>query len=172
VRRVTAEAIRKRRSEDLLVYLALARFGTRPRLLQLPGTLRADRRAFFGSYAKACRQADELLFRAGDAGAIDEACARSSVGKRLPDDLYVHVAPGGSRRSARLVSAAPGSCRTSSIPTSTPTRTRPSSAPSACRCATAGSIATTTPRPTTRRCCIAKKRSWRRTIRCTPNSPG
>ena len=47
-------------------------------------------RAFFGTYAKACRQADELLFQAGDAQAIDDACKRSVVGKLLPDDLYVH----------------------------------------------------------------------------------
>jgi DNA phosphorothioation-associated putative methyltransferase len=47
-------------------------------------------RAFFGTYAKACRLADELLFRAGDATAIDEACKRSAIGKLLPDDLYVH----------------------------------------------------------------------------------
>jgi DNA phosphorothioation-associated putative methyltransferase len=47
-------------------------------------------RVFFGTYAKACQQADELLFRAGDAAAIDDACQRSPVGKLLPDDLYVH----------------------------------------------------------------------------------
>src|SRR5690242_150992 len=47
-------------------------------------------RAFFGTYARACQRADELLFRAGDAAAIDEACWRSPVGKLLPDDLYVH----------------------------------------------------------------------------------
>jgi DNA phosphorothioation-associated putative methyltransferase len=47
-------------------------------------------RAFFGSYTKACQRADEFLFRAGDAAAIDEACQRSPVGKKLPDDLYVH----------------------------------------------------------------------------------
>jgi DNA phosphorothioation-associated putative methyltransferase len=47
-------------------------------------------RAFLGAYTKACQQADELLFRAGDAAAIDEACRRSPVGKQLPDDLYVH----------------------------------------------------------------------------------
>jgi DNA phosphorothioation-associated putative methyltransferase len=94
VRRVTGpaewEAIRQRRTEDLLVYLALARFGKRPSLSQLPRTLQRDMRAFFGTYMKACRQADDLLFRAGDAGAIDEACACSPVGKLLPDDLYVH----------------------------------------------------------------------------------
>jgi DNA phosphorothioation-associated putative methyltransferase len=94
VRRVTGaaewDAIRQRRSEDLLVYLALARFRKRPPLGQLPRTLQKDMRAFFGTYTKACQRADELLFKAGDAAALDEACQRSPVGKLLPDDLYVH----------------------------------------------------------------------------------
>ena len=94
VRRITGEeeweAVRRRRTEDLLVYLALARFRKRPALGQLPPTLQRDMRAFFGTYTRACRQADELLFRAGDAAAIDEACKRSPLGKLLPDDLYVH----------------------------------------------------------------------------------
>jgi DNA phosphorothioation-associated putative methyltransferase len=94
VRRVTGsaewEAIRGRRTEDLLVYLALARFRKRPPLRQLPRCLQLDMRAFFGTYTKACQQADELLFRAGDATAIDAACHRSPVGKKLPDDLYIH----------------------------------------------------------------------------------
>jgi DNA phosphorothioation-associated putative methyltransferase len=84
------DAIRERRSEDLLVYLALARFRKRPPLGKLPRTLQRDMRAFFGTYTRACQRADELLFRAGDAAAIDEACQRSGVGKLLPDDLYVH----------------------------------------------------------------------------------
>jgi DNA phosphorothioation-associated putative methyltransferase len=94
VRRVTGEAeweaLRQRRTEDLLVYLALARFRRRPALGQLPPTLRADLRAFFGTYTKACQRADELLFKAGDPAAVDDACRRSPVGKLLPDDLYVH----------------------------------------------------------------------------------
>jgi DNA phosphorothioation-associated putative methyltransferase len=94
IRRVTGEAewevIRRRRVEDLVVYLALARFRKRPKRTQLPLTLQADMRAFFGTYARACGQADELLFRAGDSTAIDETCRRSPVGKLLPDDLYVH----------------------------------------------------------------------------------
>jgi DNA phosphorothioation-associated putative methyltransferase len=84
------EAIAQRRREDLLVYLALARFGKRPRLSQLPPGLRRDMKAFFGAYNRACAEADALLYQAGDAAAIDEACARSAVGKLLPDDLYVH----------------------------------------------------------------------------------
>ncbi len=94
VRRITGsgewEAIRQRRKEDLLVYLALARFRKRPALGQLPRPLQRDMRTFFGTYTKACQQADELLFRAGDAVAIDKACQHSPVGKQLPDDLYIH----------------------------------------------------------------------------------
>lgn len=84
------EAIGRRRREDLLVYLALGRFRKRPAISYLPLTLQRDIRAFFGSYTKACGEADELLFKTGDATAIDEACKRSAVGKLLPDDLYVH----------------------------------------------------------------------------------
>jgi DNA phosphorothioation-associated putative methyltransferase len=49
-----------------------------------------DIRAFFGRYTKACRQADDLLFRSGNAEAVDEACRQSQVGKLLPSALYVH----------------------------------------------------------------------------------
>src|SRR5262249_437860 len=56
----------------------------------LPMTLQRDMRVFFGGYPKACKEADELLFRAGNADAVDEACRRSPVGKLLPDAIYVH----------------------------------------------------------------------------------
>jgi DNA phosphorothioation-associated putative methyltransferase len=83
------EASRRRR-EDLLVYLALARFRKRPPLAKLPATLQRDMRVFFGSYPKACKEADELLFSAGDAKAVDKGCGRSPLGKILPEALYVH----------------------------------------------------------------------------------
>ena len=94
VKRVTGasewEEITQRRSEDLLVYLALGRFRRRPPISVLPLGLQRDIRAFFGSYANACRLADELLFKAGDADAVDEACRKSTIGKLLPNALYVH----------------------------------------------------------------------------------
>jgi DNA phosphorothioation-associated putative methyltransferase len=86
----TWDLIARRRREDLLVYLALARFRKRPGFSALPLPLQRDMKCFFGSYTKACALADELLFQAGDASAIDAACQRSAVGKLLPDDLYVH----------------------------------------------------------------------------------
>lgn len=94
IRRITGaetwKSIAQRRREDLLVYLALSRFQKRPSFASLPLTLQRDMKAFFGSYAKACAEADALLLRAGDPAAIDEACKQSAVGKLLPDDLYVH----------------------------------------------------------------------------------
>jgi len=94
VRRITGdsewEQIAKRRSEDMLVYFALARFRKRPSAALLPLSLQRDIKAFFGSYSKACEQADELLFGAGKPDLIDAACRRSPVGKLLPDSLYVH----------------------------------------------------------------------------------
>jgi hypothetical protein len=101
VRRVTGdevwEAAGRRRTEDLLVCLALSRFRRRQALAPLPRTLQADLRAFFGGYAAACRQADELLFRAGDADAIDATCKRSPVGKAPASGsrLKSGGAPGG-----------------------------------------------------------------------------
>jgi len=73
-----------------LVYLALARFRKRPPISKLPPTLRRDIKEFFGAYKRACERADAVLFRAGDSTAIDEACRRSTLGKLLPNALYVH----------------------------------------------------------------------------------
>jgi DNA phosphorothioation-associated putative methyltransferase len=94
VRRITGpeewDEIARRRREDLLVFLALSRFRRRPVLSGLPRTLQRDIKAFFGTYTKACKDADELLFSAGRAEAIDEACKRASLGKLLPNALYAH----------------------------------------------------------------------------------
>ena len=64
VKRVTGtdewDAITRRCTEDLLVYLALGRFRRRPPISVLPLGLQRDLRAFFGSYSNACRLADEV----------------------------------------------------------------------------------------------------------------
>ena len=94
IRRITGsddwEATRRQRRADLLVYLALAAFRTRPRLCQLPPALRYDIRSFFGTYKAACTHSNRLLYSAGDQDAISRACAQAPVGKVLPDALYVH----------------------------------------------------------------------------------
>ena len=82
--------IREKRSEDLLVYLALSRFGGRPQLSRLPSELQRDISAFFSTYSNACKLADVLLFSAGDLNNVSSACRNSSVGKLTPSALYVH----------------------------------------------------------------------------------
>lgn len=95
VRRLTGDEqwdrVRVGRSEDLLVYLALARFRRRQRPSELPDDLRYDIRDLFGSHKAACAQADRLLFAISEAERIQAACAAAPAGKRLPAALYVHV---------------------------------------------------------------------------------
>ncbi len=95
IRRVTGTErwaqIREQRSQDLLVYLALARFGGRPRFTELPLDLQVDVRAFFSAYNRSCGLADTLLFSAGNRDAVDRAAKISPVGKLTRDSLYVHI---------------------------------------------------------------------------------
>lgn len=82
--------IRKERSHDLLVYLALAQFDGRPLFSRLPLALQRDVRAFFGTYKKACTVADQLLYSLGSSDVIDAACQQSAIGKLTPTALYAH----------------------------------------------------------------------------------
>lgn len=95
VRRVTDpsawDRIAESRRHDLLVYLALGRLSGRSPLTSLPIELQHDIRAHFGAYTRACKEADELLFSAGDKQKIGAACRSSKVGKQTPTALYVHV---------------------------------------------------------------------------------
>ena len=84
------EIIAQKRSEDLLVYLALSRFGKRPPLSKLPLTVQKDIKVFLGGYRAACNCADALLFRVGDAEAIDLACQKASVGQLVENALIFH----------------------------------------------------------------------------------
>jgi DNA phosphorothioation-associated putative methyltransferase len=85
------DAIAYQRSLDLQVYLALAQFGQGRSLRKLSASMRADIKAFFGSYEEACEVADRLLFKIGAAGVIKQACQQSKIGKLLPAALYVHI---------------------------------------------------------------------------------
>jgi DNA phosphorothioation-associated putative methyltransferase len=95
VRQVTGEQqweeISRERAQDLLVYLALARFGGRPTLRALPEALQLDIRTLFSSYRNACNEADELLFSAGKQEAVSRACAESPIGKCTHEALYLHI---------------------------------------------------------------------------------
>jgi len=82
--------IAKERSNDLLIYLGLARFGRRPKISQLNYEIQRDIKAFLGSYKVACNEADNLLFSAGKQELIDKACQEAPCGKLTHDALYVH----------------------------------------------------------------------------------
>ena len=94
IRRVTGpedwDRISAERSEDLLVFIALAQFGQRARFGQLPRELQLDVRALFSSYKRACALADALLFSVGNPKNIERACNGSPVGKLTRSALYVH----------------------------------------------------------------------------------
>lgn len=94
IRRVTGgdewAEIEAERKADLLVYLALARLGGRPRMGALPEATQLDIRTFFSSYNRACELADELLYSAGNMDAVGRACRASPLGKETPSSLYVH----------------------------------------------------------------------------------
>ncbi len=83
--------VEQQRTQDLVVYLALSRFGKRPKLSELPHDLQLDIRAFFTSYQTACELADALLFSVGDMATLDRLCRTSPVGKQTPSALYVHA---------------------------------------------------------------------------------
>lgn len=84
------EKVSIQRRAELLVYIALSRFGGRPRFAQLGSTLAADIRTHFGKYQDACVQADRMLLACGDPAIILVNARASRVGKQTPSALYVH----------------------------------------------------------------------------------
>lgn len=95
IRRVTGaerwEIFERGARDDLLVYLALAAFGGRPRFSELPEDLQHDVRDLCGSFKSAAEEADRLLFGVGSIEAVDVAARESTIGKMTPEAIYVHV---------------------------------------------------------------------------------
>jgi len=84
------DQVRLQRRQELLVYIAMSRFGRRPRFGELAKTLAADIKTHFGKYNDACLQADRLLLATGDPAIVIVSARSSSVGKQTPSALYVH----------------------------------------------------------------------------------
>ena len=78
------------RGQDLLLFLALARFDGRPLFGQLPIEVRRDIKSLFSTYRSACEQADVALLAVGDMTRVLRAAQRSPVGKMTPSAIYVH----------------------------------------------------------------------------------
>lgn len=78
------------RRAELLIYVALSRFGRRPRFSQLDRTLAFDIRTLFGTYQEACIEADRMLLACGDQAMLYVNARSSKIGKQTPSALYVH----------------------------------------------------------------------------------
>src|SRR5438045_9239137 len=76
---------------NFVLYISLSTLLRQPKFSVLAADLQIDIRHFFGSYAAATRLGRELLFSAGQQRALSEECSQASVGKLMPDALYVHV---------------------------------------------------------------------------------
>jgi DNA phosphorothioation-associated putative methyltransferase len=84
------EEVRKSRTEDVLVYLALAKFRKRFLRREIPFRIKNDIRSFFGDVPSAQARAHDLLFAAGDPGEIDLACESVPFGWQDDDALIIH----------------------------------------------------------------------------------
>ena len=84
------DEIAEERAQDLLIYLALARFEQRPAFSALAAPMQRDVKSFFRTYKAACAEADELLFSLGDVDSVSAECAASPIGKVTQEALYVH----------------------------------------------------------------------------------
>jgi DNA phosphorothioation-associated putative methyltransferase len=84
------EQIAIQRRSELLIYIALSRFGRRPKFSQLTRTLAGDIKTLFGTYQAACAQADRLLFASGNPAQIYVSARSSAIGKQTPTSLYIH----------------------------------------------------------------------------------
>jgi DNA phosphorothioation-associated putative methyltransferase len=85
------DEIAEKRRQDLLVYLALSKFGDRPSIQKLSPEFKADVKALFGSYKEACLVADILLLHVGDLRKIANLCKTSTIGKQLNHSLAIHI---------------------------------------------------------------------------------
>ncbi|TJY69477.1 DNA phosphorothioation-associated putative methyltransferase [Arthrobacter sp. CAU 1506] len=94
IRQVTSdsywEQVVLRRRAELLIYVALSRFGRRPSFSQLDRVLGADIRMLFGAYREACLQGDRLLLACGNQAKLFMSARSSKIGKQTPTALYVH----------------------------------------------------------------------------------
>jgi DNA phosphorothioation-associated putative methyltransferase len=83
---------RNKRREDILTYIAMMRLqGLKPvPFRSLPQQLRADLKMLWPSYSAAFVEAEGFLYQLGKPEIIRAACDAVPVGKRLPEDFYVH----------------------------------------------------------------------------------
>lgn len=84
--------VRARRLEEMLVFMALRRFDKHgfPKTTNLSETFLNDVKSFFKSYREFQNQATALLFSLGNDKIMREAHKHITIGKVLPDAVYIH----------------------------------------------------------------------------------
>lgn len=85
------DAIKEKRRQDLLVYLALGNVNGRPTIRKIASEIKEDAKALLISYKQACLLADILLLEVSNLEKIGELCQQSSIGKQLPGAIAIHI---------------------------------------------------------------------------------
>ncbi|MGI0481729.1 DNA phosphorothioation-associated putative methyltransferase [Geminocystis sp. CENA526] len=85
------DTIADRRRQDILLYLALSHFTTRPTIRQLSPVLKADIKELFGNYQASCFLADEMLVTLRNLNIIKQICQELKVGKTFEKSYLVHL---------------------------------------------------------------------------------
>lgn len=88
-KRVSSEDI-KTQKEDLLVYLALARFRSENVTSSLPESIQDNIKTYLGNFLKAISLSKKLLFSTGDKLKIIDLCADAPAGINDNDSFYIH----------------------------------------------------------------------------------
>jgi len=84
------ETTRVKRTEELLVYFAMANFEKKVPLSSLSDDLVADVKSFFGSYTALLSSSKGILFEAGNVLKITMLCEQLEFGNNSPDHFTFH----------------------------------------------------------------------------------
>jgi DNA phosphorothioation-associated putative methyltransferase len=85
------DEIAYKRSQELLLYLALSKFSNRPSARKLPYLVREDIKAFFGNYKYACQYADRMLFSLNNLDLLGKLARESPTGQKRKNSLSIHI---------------------------------------------------------------------------------
>jgi DNA phosphorothioation-associated putative methyltransferase len=85
-------SIREEKRMNFLTYIAMLRLQglVPPPIRKLPDEVQADIKMIWPSYKASIQAGTDFLFELGKPGIIEQHCKQASVGKKLPDSLYVH----------------------------------------------------------------------------------
>lgn len=79
-----------RQREDLLVYLALARFRSENVISNLPEAIQESVKIYLGNFLKAVSLSKKLLFTTGNKAEIIELCEDAPAGLNDDESFYIH----------------------------------------------------------------------------------